>query len=367
MKTIISIVATLALVGCGSSDSSTGDNVDNGTSPSESSYSAYVPLVNNPSTYICSTTQAEGFDVGIYATSQSECDTKAQAWLNDFNHEDTPRTQEQVEALTWINYVRAGAGLPIFKHNAKLEQATANHENYLGDVVGTYNVDTGHYEDNSNYPSEYYTGAEGTDRAEYAGYDGYWAGDVISYQRNGTTTTSMVELTTAIYHRQAMLWNWTNEIGIGGVERNHSFKTQPHLMGAKEERRNFLQALSSVAVIYPFNGQTEVETTFRGENPDPLPNHADGTGNPISITFNASKVSEVEMLSFKLYEDATNAEVTNVTYMDKVTDPNDRFSNLDFALFPMDVLKTSTLYRVEINYVLDGEELSKSWTFETRG
>ncbi len=363
-KITIAIIATITLVGCGGGSSD--DYVGGGDSGSNNEYRGYVPLTDNPTSFTCSTSDSlSGKKAISYSGTKSECEEKTQAWLNEFNQDDTPRTQEQVDALAWLNMVREGTGLPTFKHNQKLEQATFNHENYIGDVKDTYNVRIAHYEDNDNYPSQHYTGITPTDRAKYTGYEGWWAGDVISSGgANVIAKVSIMGLMTAIYHRQALLWDYTNEIGIGGVERNYNFRSYPHLMGSKTDRNSFLEAISPAMVFYPFANQTEVQTTFDNhENPDPLPDTDEWVGNPISVTFNDYHVSSVEMLSFKLYNG--DEEITDVTYMDKDTDPNSRFTEFEFALFPMQILSNDTEYRVEIKYVQDGKELSKIWSFKT--
>ncbi len=385
---ILSLLATLALIGCGggssdSGDNSFGSNDNSGSGDIDHSvrYSAYVPLMDNPTTFECSKesmqfmtcckTIIEGsLYIGTY-DDRNACEVNATAWINDFNHEDAPQTQEQSDALVWINYIRKGTGLPVFHYNAKLEQATFNHENYLEHTHNLYGVNMAHDENNETYPSEFYTGVEPIDRATAEGYEGYSVGEILSF--SDSPLASMKSLSTGIYHRQGMLSTSRNEIGIGGVQDTYDdgyFNSNPTLMGGKDEVYFFLNAISPTIVFYPFDGQVDVETTFRNnEIPDPLPNNNAHVGNPISVSFNTDNpyFDSVEMLSFKLFEDDINVEVSNITYMDKDTDPNNRFSRFDFALFPMDVLKTSTSYRVEINYILNGEELSKSWVFETRG
>ena len=351
---------TIGLTGCGGGGGGTS------SAPTGTLFHAFVPLTDNPATFQCSTAASITgmFSVGGYNT-EADCNVSAQAWLNAYNQNDAPATVEQQTGLDWLNTIRQNVGLPVFKHNAKLERATANHENYLDDVEDTYGVNMGHYEDNDNYPSVHYTGVYPTDRAHYEGYAGYYAGDVISYQQNSTVWDSLDELMSAIYHRQALLWNFTHEIGIGGVQHNYNYQSQPHLMGVKMETETFLSAISAELVAYPYDGETDVRTVFYEETPDPLPDYST-TGNPISVSFNSYYVSSVTMVSFKLFNDDTNTEITNVRLMDADNDPNGRFGALDFALFPLDVLDNSTTYRVEIEYVQDGVSKSKVWRFTTR-
>jgi len=364
-----SMVAVALLTGCGGGG---GDDTVTTTTSTVAdtelgTYSAFVPLISNPTSFECDTVtdKAGMYAVGTSYATLEECQSFADAWLEKYNMNDTPATEEQRDGLAYLNTIRAGVGLPEFKYNALLETATANHENYLGDVGDTYGVNMAHYEDNVNYPSVYYTGDTATDRAKYVGYDGYYAGDVISYQSNGTVTDSLNELMSAIYHRQALLWNFTHEIGLGGVQRNFDFKSQPHLMGVNSDTDTFLRMVSPELVAYPYDGEQDVRVVFYGESPDPLPDLDDGTGNPISVSFNSAFVTSVDVTSFKLYFDDNNTEVTNVRILDQDTDPNDRFSEFDYALFPLDVLENGTTYRVELKYIQDGESREKVWSFTT--
>lgn len=368
-KTTLATLATLVLIGCGGggSDGASTSTSGTGGTGSTQAYKAYVPKTDNPNSFVCTTGTDTGFEIGEYMT-EAECNTSAQAWLDAFNRNDAPSTAEQQAGLDWINTVRVGAGLPIFHHNVKLEKATDNHEKYLGNVYDTYNVNMTHYEDNNTYPSAFYTGVYPADRAQYEGYTGYYAGEVISFSNPALTpTNSLKVLMTMVYHRQALLWNYTNEIGIGGVPKNFGLHAQAHLMGEKSDRDIFLKAISADVVVYPYPNQTNVQTTFvaHSESPDPLPNITSNAGNPITVSFNGYYTTSVTLVSFKLYDDASNTEISNVQLMDQATDPNGRFGVYDFALFPLDPLDTNKTYRVEISYVKDGESKNKSWMFTT--
>jgi len=364
MKALL-MTALLALNGCGGGGSSTpseGTNPPPPTTPTKI-YSVCVTKELSPQ-YTCMETCS---DSTIEISTHNElntCTLAGDKWLLEFNHSDTPSTNDQKNGLTWINTIRKGVGLPEFNYNSKLELATIVHEKYLGDTADTYNVNQSHYEDNNSYPSEFYRGVQGTDRARSAGYTGYYAGDVISYQTGATSVSSLDDLMSAIYHRQALLWNFTNEIGIGNSNHSFNFKSQAHLMGAKSDRDTTLRAASAKAVYYPYDGQTEVRRVFHEESPDPLPNTS-LSGYPISIDFNSYYVNSVEISYFKLYIDG-GAEITNVVLMDKVTDPNGKFSEYQFALFPLDVLASNITYRVEVGYILNGESGNNVWTFTTR-
>lgn len=63
---------------------------------------------------------------------------------------------------------------------------------------------------------------------------------------------------------------------------------------------------------------------------------------------------------------ATRAEITNTRILDSKTDPNANFSNLEFALFPLQRLNWKTAYRVEVSYDSNKGSGSLLWKFATR-
>lgn len=370
---LLSGIATVILVGCGGgSTNETPTTNGSGNSGVEyKQYTAYIPLENKKyiESYTCSETEvANSYSIGTYYSenSLSECKQDAQAWLDDFNNDEEPPTQAQRDGLAYLNDIRRGTGLPEFHSNKKLEDATKNHTAYLQDIVDTYNVNMTHYEDNNTYPSEYYTGLTGTDRAKYAGYAGIFAGDVISSGKSLTALQSITGLMTAIYHRNALLWNFTNEIGIGAEVPSFA---QPHLMGEKSQRNGFLKTISPNMVIYPYPNQKDVQRAYRkDERPDPVPNIDHFTGNPVSVSFNSIKANEITMTSFKLFYDGNNTEIQDTYILTKENDPSTAhfFTAYDFALFPIEVMEGNTTYRAEFGYVEDGAEKSKTWKFTTR-
>lgn len=367
---ILSAVASLLLVGCGGGSSSSNDNGESVTPPPEPelSYKACLTKSDEP-TYNCAPEcTADEFQLQTYST-QEECEIGAGEFVASFTASDEPSTQEQKDGLNYINSIRTAVGLPKFKYSSALERATANHENYIGDVYDTHGVYVEHYEYSDTYPSDFYTGYLPTDRAKYEGYAGNYAGDVITAGTNLTSSQSLVNLMRSIYHRHAMFWSFVDEIGVGGVERNFIFKSQPHLMGSKSERIAFLGAITSKVIIYPYEYETEVIRTYSGgESPDPLIETGQATsGMPISFILNSYYYTNVSVTSFRLFDEtAGNVEITHTYLLTGENDPNKRFKNYEFALFPLDYLEKSHTYRVEVNYVADGVESSKVWNFTTR-
>lgn len=377
---MLSATVAIALTACGGGGGSTSatENSGNtgGSNGGETStyYGAYVPLsLDNEGKisgdYFCSEeTQGDTmYKVNTFDTLE-ECNATLNSWVAEFNKDEAPATAEQQEGLAYINDIRRGTGLPIFHGNSALERGAKNHELYMGDVKETYNAFLGHYEDNVNYPSDYYTGVEPMDRALHEGYGGSWASEVSAQGYSvKTAKESLMGLMTSIYHRQGLLWNYMHEIGMGATPNDFAYKGKVHMLGMKSERVGYLRAVSAKLVAYPYDNQKEVGRVFyNNESPDPLPNSSAYVGNPISVFFNSEKAGEITMVSFKLFNDETDVEVTNTTLMDKNTDPNGIFTAHDFALFPMDILEGETTYRAEFEYIEDGVDKSKVWRFTTR-
>ncbi len=325
----------------------------------------HIPLVDNPTTFTCDQNTSLSGTYTSISWSEADCNTTAQAWLTDFAKNDTPSTQEAIDGLAHINAIRNSMGLPSFHYDSLLESASLKHEDYIGDVYAQYNVWIAHYENNIDYPSAFYGGINVYNRANAMGYTGTFVGEVISFNSLNTVTTSLDELMSAIYHRNILIWSDSNEIGLGGTNRNFAFASQPHLVGRKNYKADFLRAITAREIINPFDGQTNVTRQFAEEIPDPLPNTS-LSGYPVSLYFNDYYINNVAVTSFKLYVDATNVEVTNVLLMDKLNDPNNELTDHQFVLFPLDVLSGSTVYRVEASWVEDGVNNSKIWRFTTR-
>ena len=277
-----------------------------------------------------------------------------------------PATQAQENALTYMNDIRLGSGAGSLSYNTLLEKAALKHEQYLEDVYEKFHVDLGHTEDNQNYPSPYYTAPRPYQRLSTVGYKNY-AEEVISYAvgnmlPNWRIEDSIDNLLTAIYHRFALLNPSFDEIGLGGIYGTDTYKAFVHMIGksttAYEKQKN-----ADEMIVYPYPNQSNVFPVFYEEYPDPLPDYT-MSGNPVSVTFNSALVQSVSVISFKLFKGSE--EVTNVRLMDKSNDPNNEFTDYQFALFPLDVLESGMLYTVKLDYIVDGTQKHKEWQFTTR-
>ncbi len=142
-------------------------------------------------------------------------------------------------------------------------------------------------------------------------------------------------------------------------------KNREHRIAEKKflKALNYNKQNNPEIVIYPYDGQEEVPPAFYSEVPDPLPDH-EVSGFPLSIEFNDHFFKNVQVNSFKLFK--KGEEVSNVRLMDKQSDPHQRFSEKQYALFPLERLEYDTQYSAEVEYVANNKTEKLTWTFRTQ-
>ena len=297
---------------------------------------------------------------------------------------------ERMEARTYLNRIREGMNMNTLMQNDRLNSAAQAHADYLVD-----NNESSHYEI-EGYKN--FTGIEPFERVFHAGYNASHVSENLSTQHHDAKS-SMDGLFSAIYHRFAFLSPGIDEIGVGVTqnEQDSDKSAFVYVMGNSELNRlcsfksfkgtgkyiykvcknsehriaqkKFSKALAynkknnPEIIIYPYSGQEEVPPAFYSENPDPLPDH-EVSGFPISIEFNDHFFKEVEVYSFKLFK--KGEELSNVRLMDKYSDPHQRFTEKQYALFPLERLEYDTQYSAEVEYVSNNKTEKLMWTFRTQ-
>ncbi|MDM8557365.1 CAP domain-containing protein [Candidatus Parabeggiatoa sp. HSG14] len=303
------------------------------------------------------------------------------------------------QAYIYLNQVRSQAGMTGFSQNPQLETSAFNHAKYLAD-----NFTSGHYESEGT-PG--FTGIKASNRAAFAGYSSLFVSENISDSYSNSTddsSTSMEsidDLMSAIYHRFGFLSFDRNEVGIGigkvfepnfygayvynmgniGLNtlcENHIFPgfgtyysnvCEPDIKidgTAFKNAQQQVQDNNPNIVLWPTDGDNNVLPAFEEESPDPLPDYSI-SGYPISIQFNPSVFTDVNVTKFKLYRDTDNLEIVNTRLLTESSDPNGKFSNLEYALFPLDRLDWNTIYRAEAEYTTSSDTNQLVWRFKTRG
>ncbi|MCP4755206.1 MAG: CAP domain-containing protein [Proteobacteria bacterium] len=297
-------------------------------------------------------------------------------------------TEDKAAAYEYLNRIRRTAGMIPFKTNPILETSAKNHARYL-----LTNGIIGHVEQ-SNLPG--FTGKKPEDRALFAGYsvravtENFSSGQKNVYE-------SIDGLMSAIYHRFGFLDFSKNEIGIGIARDKQGFNFvynmgneqlnlfcrysiymkegsfYPNICRHKDkvsaekfdQRREKTLSSNPSIVVWPAEGADDAPVVFYEEIPDPLPDIS-VSGYPVSIQLNPHYFGPPKIVRFKLFRAETNEEVRPVRLLAKDSDPNHRFSEYEFALFPLRRLDWNTAYRAEAMVEVDGRVLEKEWEFRTK-
>ena len=294
---------------------------------------------------------------------------------------------QEGNAFTYVNALRMLAGMGPLGSDAQLDTAARAHASYL--ERNSYSG--GHYQNPSD-PG--YTGVTAGDRAEAAGYSSTYVLENVSGGQDDAYD-SVDGLMGAIYHRFGFLDFSIDQIGIGitggdygryvynmgnaGLEAacsesGFSGSGSYYVACAGDGRVDasaYDGALAAVRdanparVAWPSDGNGDIPPAFFEESPDPLPDYG-VSGYPVSLSFNEAKVSSVQLLELALRRADDGARLTNVRLLDENSDPNGKFSDKDFALFPLDRLAWDTRYRADADLVVDGRRKFVRWSFQTR-
>jgi len=132
--------------------------------------------------------------------------------------------------------------------------------------------------------------------------------------------------------------------------------------------QNETLAAQPEAVLWPVNG-VRVKPVFYSEEPHPTPD-LPMTGYPVSIQFNPQKVESAVITVFLLERYQPDAlsdwkPLSDIRRIDRLNDVNQRFSELEFAWFPLQRLAWGARYRYRIEALLDGVAQSFASEFET--
>lgn len=292
------------------------------------------------------------------------------------------------QAHAYINSIRQNMNMLTLSKNTNLAEASVAHAKYM--VV---NNELGHEELKEH---KYFVGEKPWDRAFKFGYPSKLVSENVSVHQY-SAKESVDRLFSAIYHRFGFLSTTINEMGVGAFqdEFNSDKSAFVYLMGNSDlnnlcraksfsgnrkyviacsdehfrvREKDFSQAIKYAKqtnpdiILYPYDGQRDVPPAFYNETPDPLPS-LDVSGFPVSVEFNDFFYKNVKVLSFLLYDNDGNP--VPIQPMDKESDPNGRFSDKQFAIFPLKRLEYNAKYHAEIEFSVNGKSKNKKWTFYT--
>ena len=296
---------------------------------------------------------------------------------------------ETTEAQSYLNRIRSKMNMLTLSTNDSLKKAAKAHAHYL-----TSNKESTHEEIEGH---NNFLAVKPVERAFKSGYNSGHVSENLSTS-NHTAQQSVDGLFSAIYHRFGFLSTSINEVGVGASqdEFNSNNSAFVFLMGNSDlnglcagksyrgqgsywksckdtshhiKEKDFLEAMNygkqnnPSLILYPYEGQKEVPPVFYSEVPDPLPSY-DVSGFPISVEFNDYYYKKIALLSFTLYDQRGNT--IDVHLMDKANDPHQRFTDKQFAIFPLKRLEYNARYRAEIVYRVKDKIEKHSWYFYTK-
>ena len=284
------------------------------------------------------------------------------------------------QSLIKLNEYRSATGLNTLTRLTSLDSSSQNHANYI-----TTNNIIGHQEASSNSG---FTGEYAPSRAIYAGYANRNVLENLATQSD--EMKALRALMSAIYHRFGFLSNNIDEIGYASalmsdngvfvynmgnskitIGCGETFDSGTYYSGicidtdhkVKESRYHEIRDSNPAYTIWPNSGATDIPPAFYEETPDPLPDYSH-SGYPISIEFNQNSVSSVDSCDIKLSHNGT--QLDTIVLMNSSNDPNSKFNDFEFALFPTSRLDWGSTYDVEITYAVDGgSSQSINYSFTT--
>ncbi|MDO8728637.1 MAG: CAP domain-containing protein [bacterium] len=260
---------------------------------------------------------------------------------------------EELAAFNEFNGFRKMMGLGLVAQNLKLDQAAANHANYI--VV---NQIFSHTEDPSK-PG--FTGVNPQDRTQFSGYAGN-DGEMLA----GTGGQIGVrQLMNTIYHRDGIA---TQSIIDAGFSLNVGwFKplVVENGLGVGLGQNNS----SDFVTTYPVDLQTDLPLVMSGETPNPF-SDIDTTTNDV-LTKTTSPVSiysafgtTLAVTSFTVTEAAQTAPL-DVRLITNANDINKHIGTNVVHIVGKAPFKANTKYSVSFIGNVNGVALVKNWSFTT--
>jgi uncharacterized protein YkwD len=300
-------------------------------------------------------------------------------------------TDSERAGLDYLNYYRRLVGLPEFRWSDELHVATKAHANYLDANPSEESHDeiSGH---------DLYYASSIWDRDHRAGYATALTSENFGPGIAEADGAPVKGLMTAIYHRFNILNFNFDEVGVG-ENTNLVVHVEDFGNGAIRELCEAAEASGTTpsdpvyvcsnncvaveysdvmarmdvtagdldAILYPAPGQSDVQTVFFGETPDPIPGHS-FSGLPASVQFNpytqdCGAIAD-GFQSMTLYDLNESRNIDPLKVMTGANDPNNHFTQCDYAFFPKESLTFGHTYRVDFNTTEPGA--SKSWTFTVK-
>lgn len=254
-----------------------------------------------------------------------------------------------VEAWTVVNEIRLAAGAGCMNLISELNTSAQVHCDYLARHRGTACYRDAHSEVAG---CEGFTGATVQEREVAADYPRSLAYTEVATTYGNNPRSAVANWLETVYHRIPLLDPWTADMGYGGAEDcdiidiGRGMSTMP----------------SDLIVVFPYEGQVDVQPSWIGlEAPAPPP-PAGGFPSSYPVSIYAQRISVSEHV---LTRDGDGAPIEHVWIDSQNAPANVRpyFGNTAILYAPP--FDLTTTYRVRIVGTYIGGAFEKEWTFTT--
>lgn len=256
-----------------------------------------------------------------------------------------PGTDVQaIDAYDRVNMYRLAMGVPCLHYVPEIASAAKAHcEYFVGNRGGC--ISSPHKELNS---CAGFHGERFAERMIQSGYLGHPAYEVMTYVGDGATAVDA--WVNSLWHRIPMLSPSVGDAGYGSAGR---CDTMDFGWGGT--------AGAGAAVVYPFDTQTGVPTSFDGDLESPAPPRPPKgwpSGYPI-----IAYASGLEVVNHRLFDD--HAVAVDHTFIAPGDTESFGLLSQEVVMYANWPLKKGTLYRVVIEGTRAGSPLHLEWTFTT--
>jgi uncharacterized protein YkwD len=258
---------------------------------------------------------------------------------------------EELQALKWVNHLRAGAALPPLTYDERLGAASAAHARYL--ARNPEQIEINAHREQAGRPL--FIGVTAGDRARYYGFTGSTA-EVINFTDEAERAVDgWME---SLYHRIPLIHPDSRKVGYG-LAREGDQLVNVLMTGSAS-------GPSSGPVLWPYPNQREVPVGWSGgEVPNPFrlyPNASRPVGYTITLTYGGS------VRSLTLESTSLSGPDGPVPVM-QFSPVNDTHLRDTVALIPYSPLQTGTTYTVSMAGQVDlgqgPEPYARQWSFTT--
>jgi hypothetical protein len=284
-----------------------------------------------------------------------------------------PAGSVQAAMFAQINAYRTTCGFPAVQQNTLLDQAAANHANYMvqnGDQVTDDEV--------QGKPG--FTGVTGQDRANALGWPaaiGAGTGSTALYNYDFATGTAgtltptemgqglVNKWATGVYHQFLVIGAPINYIGLGVAQTtNQGFELD---MASEEDAIDWSASNtipSGAPLTFPCQGVSGISYGVHagGEIPAPPNTSANGFGTPVAVMGNLN--DQVMLTKGSMVNTGTGATIS-LNILNANNDPNKELYDFQSVAYPAAPLSPNTAYQVDLTGTINGNPFSRSFTFTT--